>query len=120
MMRRPIESSAGTPSGWPVPVTQAFRSRPPGGPRPPLAPGEWLSASGWPSEFGGLDCQWWPQRSELIVVQRGPMAFRAVHVGPRTQRPRKDPLSCVAYPENVGRGKRNGTVFVMCQIREGT
>ena len=32
---------------------------------------------------------------------------------PRTQHPRKDPLSCVAYPENVCRGKRNGTVFVM-------
>jgi hypothetical protein len=32
---------------------------------------------------------------------------------PRTQQPRKDPLSCVAYPENVCRSKRNGTVFVM-------
>ncbi|GAA2368217.1 hypothetical protein GCM10010404_23350 [Nonomuraea africana] len=31
----------------------------------------------------------------------------------RTQHARKDPSSCVAYPENVCRGKRNGTVFVM-------
>lgn len=32
---------------------------------------------------------------------------------PRGQHPRKDPLSRVAYPENVCRGKREGTVFVM-------
>lgn len=32
---------------------------------------------------------------------------------PRTQHPGKGPLPCVAYPENVCRSKRNGTVFVM-------
>ncbi len=39
---------------------------------------------------------------------------------PGTRRPGKDPLPCLAYPENVRRGERDGTVLVMCQIREGT
>jgi hypothetical protein len=49
-------------------------------------------------------------------VLGGAVALSAVtsnNWAPRTQHPRKDPLSCVAYPENVCRSKRNGTVFVM-------
>lgn len=67
-------------------------------------------------------------RSISVVEPAGPVAGESAGVlgdavalsavtgnnwAPRAQHPGKDPLSGVAYPENVCRSKRNGTVFVM-------
>ncbi|GAA2863607.1 hypothetical protein GCM10010517_22700 [Streptosporangium fragile] len=56
----------------------------------------------------GHDGPPYPIRLKILRCEDSTLVVRR-----RAQHPGKDPSSCVAYPENVCRGKRNGTVLVM-------